>query len=170
MAWHRQTVLFFTAAALATTTLVLTAQDTRAIDTPTVFPDGQGLPAGSGTVASGRAIYARACASCHGADGRGQSAPPLTGGRGSLASSRPLQTIGSFWPYATTLWDYVNRAMPPERPGSLSGNEVYAVSAYVLWMNGIIAENDVMSATTLPRVVMPNRNGFVPDPRSATQR
>lgn len=165
MGWRKQAMPVVTLAWLASTMpLMLAAQDGRAIDTPTVFPDGKGLPAGSGTAAAGRAIYARACASCHGPDGRGQSAPTLAGGRGTLASSHPVQTVGSFWPYATTLWDYINRAMPSDHPGALSADEVYSVSAYVLWMNGLIAEQDVMSATTLPRVVMPNRNGFIAVP------
>lgn len=94
----------------------------------------------------------------------------LAGGRGTLASEHPIKTVGSFWPYATTLFDYVRRAMPFDSPQSLSPNEVYAVSAFVLFLNGIVDENAVMDAVTLPAVSMPNRNGFVSDPRPDTGR
>ena len=89
----------------------------------------------------------------------------LVGGRGSLATARPLKTIGSYWPYATTVWDYVRRAMPFDHPGTLSADDVYAVTAYVLFLNGIVGEQDVIDAQSLPKIQMPNRNGFVPDPR-----
>jgi cytochrome c len=91
--------------------------------------------------------------------------PILVGGQGTLATSRPLKTVGSFWPYATTLWDYINRAMPFDKPGLLKPSEVYAVAAYILNLNGIVGDNDVMDAKTLPKVKMPNRDGFVADPR-----
>ena len=157
------------AAVVAVVTTAVRGQD-RALDTPTILPDGRGLPAGQGTARAGRDVFAARCASCHGSEGRGAEAPPLAGGRGSLATPQPLQTVGSFWPYATTVWDYVNRAMPANRPGVLTSDEVYAVTAYLLWLNGIIADTDVMSAATLPRVTMPNRDGFVPDPRDTRQR
>jgi cytochrome c len=101
------------------------------------------------------------CAACHGANGTGKPADTLAGGIGSLSSAAPLKTVGSYWPYATTLFDYVRRAMPYDRPLSLSDNEVYAVSAYILALNGIIGEDATMNAKTLPQVEMPNRNGFV---------
>jgi cytochrome c len=130
-----------------------------------VLPDGRGLPPGSGTAEAGRAIYTRRCAACHGATGTEGPDHAIAGGRGSLATARPIKTVGSFWPYATTLWDYINRTMPYDRPGSLTPDEVYAVTAYVLHLNGITAERDVLSQTTLPAVRMPNRDGFVPEVR-----
>jgi hypothetical protein len=130
-----------------------------------IAPDGTGLPEGSGTVAGGREVFAAQCARCHGPRAQGDIGPVLVGGQGSLATARPLKTVGSFWPYATTLWDYINRAMPFDKPGLLKPSEVYDVAAYILSLNGIIAENDVMDAKTLPKVKMPNRDGFVADPR-----
>src|SRR6476660_8795004 len=131
-----------------------------------VAPDGGGLPEGSGTVAEGRTVYAARCASCHGPSGEGGGVgAALVGGQGTLAAARPLKTVGSFWPQATTVWDYVNRAMPFDQPGLLKPEEVYAVVAYVLNLNGIVAEDAVMNARTLPAVKMPNRDGFVADPR-----
>jgi mono/diheme cytochrome c family protein len=130
-----------------------------------IAPDGTGLPAGSGTVAAGRELFAAQCARCHGAAGEGEIGPRLVGGQGTLATLRPLKTVGSFWPYSTTLWDYVNRAMPFDRPGLLTAPEVYAAVAYVLNLNGIIGEDQVMDAASLPKVRMPNRDGFVPDSR-----
>ena len=130
-----------------------------------VLPDGRGLPPGSGTAERGRDLYARRCAACHGASGKEGPADILVGGNGSLATPRPLKTVGSFWPYSTTLWDYVNRAMPFDRPGLLEPSEVYAAVAYVLNLNGIIEAEQVMDATSLAKVKMPNRDGFVADPR-----
>jgi cytochrome c len=89
----------------------------------------------------------------------------LVGGQGSLATSRPQKTVGSYWPYATTLWDYIRRAMPFEHPGTLTTDEVYGATAYILFMNGIVKEQDVIDQTTLAQVKMPNRNGFTADPR-----
>ena len=130
-----------------------------------IAPDGTGLPAGSGTVAAGRELFAAQCARCHGPNGEGDVGARLVGGQGTLATPRPLKTVGSFWPYSTTLWDYVNRAMPFDRPGLLEPSEVYAAVAYVLNLNGIIAAEQVMDATSLAKVKMPNRDGFVADPR-----
>lgn len=131
-----------------------------------IAPDGGGLPEGAGTVADGRTVYSSRCATCHGSAGEGGGVgAALVGGQGTLATARPLKTVGSFWPYATTVWDYVNRAMPFDQPGLLKPEEVYAVVAYILNLNGIIAEDAVMNASTLPRVKMPNRDGFVEDPR-----
>jgi len=130
-----------------------------------IAPDGTGLPAGSGSVAEGRAVFAAQCARCHGPTGEGDIGARLVGGQGTLNTPRPLRTVGSFWPYATTLWDYINRAMPFDKPGLLQPAEVYAASAFILNLNGIIGEGDVMTAATLPKVRMPNRDGFVADPR-----
>jgi len=130
-----------------------------------IAPDGTGLPAGAGTVAAGRELFAAQCARCHGPKGEGDVGAALVGGQGTLRTARPLKTVGSFWPYATTLWDYVNRAMPFDRPGLLQPPEVYAAVAFVLNLNGIIEEDRVMDATSLPKVQMPNRDGFVADPR-----
>lgn len=130
-----------------------------------VGPEGLELPAGHGTAMEGKEVYAARCISCHGASGSEGPNDVLYGGEGTLATSRPLKTVGSYWPYATTLWDYVNRAMPFDRPTSLSSDAVYAVVAYVLYINGIVGETDVIDADTLPRIRMPNRDGFVTDPR-----
>ena len=131
-----------------------------------VLPDGQGLPPGSGTAEKGRAVYVAHCAACHGPTGKEGPNDVLAGGQGSLKSARPLKTVGSFWPYATTLWDYVNRAMPFAEPRSLPADDVYAVTAYVLYLNGIVSERTVLSQETLPEIDMPNRNGFIPDNRA----
>jgi cytochrome c len=130
-----------------------------------VAPDGRGLPAGSGDVATGARVFAAQCAACHGARGEGGLGDPLVGGHGTLASAKPKRTVGSYWPYATTLFDYIRRAMPYNAPESLSADEVYAVSAFLLNQNGIVPANTRLDAASLPRVVMPNRDGFVPDPR-----
>lgn len=131
-----------------------------------VLNDGRGLPAGSGTAAQGKDVYSRRCTKCHGAEGQGrEEGGPIAGGKGSLTSPKPLKTVGSYWPYATTLFDYVRRAMPFDRPGTLSNEQVYQLTAHVLFLNGIVGENDVMDAKSLPKVQMPNRDGFVKDPR-----
>ena len=130
-----------------------------------IAPDGTGLPEGSGNAVAGQEIFAMQCARCHGNKAQGDVGPALWGGKGTLATARPVKTVGSFWPYATTLWDYINRAMPFDKPGLLKPSEVYAVSAFILTINGIIGENDVMDSKTLPKVRMPNRDGFVADPR-----
>ena len=131
-----------------------------------VGPDGKGLPAGSGTAKQGAPIYARKCAACHGKNGTEpvpQVPPrPFVGGQGTLKSLNPLKTIGSYWPFAVPIWDQINRAMPPGEEGSLRADEVYALTALLLYWNGIIKENDVLDAKTLPKIQMPNRNGFVP--------
>lgn len=130
-----------------------------------IAPDGSGLPAGSGTPAEGKEVFAARCASCHGGKGEGGSGPALVGGQGTLNTAKPLKTVGSYWPYATTVWDYTNRAMPFNQPGLLKPSEVYAVTAYILNLNGIIGDNRVIDARSLPKVKMPNRDGFVADPR-----
>jgi S-disulfanyl-L-cysteine oxidoreductase SoxD len=126
-------------------------------------PSGSGLPPGSGSVKQGALVYASKCQACHGERGTGKPMDALAGGIGSLASDQPVRTVGSYWPYATTLFDYVRRAMPTTAPMSLTNEETYAVSAYILNLNGIIAETDVMNAQTLPLVEMPNRHGFISD-------
>ena len=127
-----------------------------------IGPDGAGLPPGRGTPKQGEMVYAEKCVACHGEKGAGKPNDQLVGGRGSLSGDQaPVKTVGSFWPYATTLFDYVRRAMPLNAPKSLSDDEVYAVCAYILQLNGIIGEADAMDAETLPQVQMPNRDGFV---------
>ena len=136
------------------------AEEIKAWDI-SIPPSGAGLPAGSGSVKQGAVVYTSKCQTCHGAKGAGKPADALAGGQGTLASNNPVRTVGSYWPYATTLFDYVRRAMPVQNPMSLTDDEVYAVSAYILRLNGIIAEDAVMNAQTLPQVKMPNRDGFV---------
>jgi len=130
-----------------------------------IAPSGAGLPAGRGDVAEGRRVYMQVCATCHGPSGTEGPMDKLAGGRGTLDSAKPVKTVGSFWPYATTLFDYVRRAMPFTQPQSLSNEQVYAVTAYLLYLNGIIAEDAVLDAASLPKIQMPNRGGFFPDPR-----
>ncbi|MCZ6748331.1 MAG: cytochrome c [SAR324 cluster bacterium] len=133
-----------------------------------IMPDGHGLPPGSGTPAEGEAVYQRNCAPCHGANLEGSAilgADRLIGGRGSLATVEPIKTVESYWPYATTLYDYIGRAMPFNLPGSLSADEVYAVVAYILMRANIVEAGTEMNAQSLPQVRMPNRDGFIPDSR-----
>lgn len=143
------------------------AADIAAVDID-AMPDGRGLPPGQGAYEEGKQVYAVQCAACHGQDlggvaGTGGAA--LIGGRGTLASGKPKKTVESYWPYATTLFDFTKRAMPFFTPGSLTDDEIYAVSAYILVEAGIIGKDEVMNADTLPKVVMPNRDGFIADPR-----
>jgi len=132
-----------------------------------VTSDGEGLPPGSGTVQEGKEIFARLGAKCHGAGGEGtEGVPALVGGQGTLDTDAPMKTVGSYWPYAPVLFDYIRRAMPADNPQSLTPDEVYALCAYLLFLNGIVPEDAVMDALKLPQVVMPNRDGFTsPDPR-----
>jgi S-disulfanyl-L-cysteine oxidoreductase SoxD len=136
--------------------------------------DGKGLPPGKGDYAAGKQVYETACAACHGASLMGVANLPdmpagaalrLIGGRGTLTSQKPILTVESYWPYATTLFDYVRRAMPFQAPGSLTTDEIYAVSAYILGEAKIIDKSTVLDAQSLPKVQMPNRDGFIPDPR-----
>lgn len=132
------------------------------------MPDGRGLPSGEGGYEARKAVYATKCAACHGQNlegGKGTGGAALIGGRGSLTSGAPKKTVESYWPYASTLFDYVRRAMPFNAPGSLSNDEIYAVSAFVLAEGNIIDKSAAMNATTLPKVEMPNRDGFIADPR-----
>lgn len=146
-----------------------TADEIRARDID-VMPDGRGLPPGRGTVAEGAAVYAAKCASCHGKDGEGASAERLVGRNGGdsfafATNPKLVRTVGSYWPYATTLFDYTQRAMPFQRPGTLAPSETYAVVAYLLFQNGIVKEDAVMDQATLPKVVMPAHSKFVVDDR-----
>ena len=125
-------------------------------------PDGSGLPPGTGTPAEGEAIYNTKCVACHGLNGAGVPADRLVGGHGTLKDATPVKTIGSYWPYATTLFDYIRRAMPYHEPHSLTDGEAYALTAYLLHLNGIIAADATMDATSLPKVQMPNRANFLP--------
>jgi len=135
-----------------------------------ITPDGMGLPPGRGTAIEGEAIYVAKCQACHGEKGTKPGdalAGALVGGMGTLAPDKtPIKTVGSFWPYATTLFDYVRRAMPFQESKSLTADELYAVSAYILNLNGIIGPNDAIDAHSLPKVRMPNRDGFTPFPRN----
>ncbi|MBI4458727.1 MAG: cytochrome c [Acidobacteria bacterium] len=166
-----------------------TQEEIRARDIA-IGPEGKELPPGSGTAKEGAKIYAQKCAYCHGPTGA-EDVPgaanlwpypafigtrpvrPLVGGKGTLASPDPLRTIGSFWQVATSIWDYINRTMPPKEEGTFSADELYALTAFLLYRNDIIQETDVIDAQTLPKIQMPNRNGFVPprpewNPRETT--
>src|SRR6267154_27635 len=125
-------------------------------------PDRKGLPGGSGSVAQGAAVFAQKCAACHGANGEGTpSGDRLVGGIGSLNTANPVKTVNSYWPYATTVFDYIRRAMPITNPQSLQNEEVYALTAYVLSFDNVVAKDAVLDAASLPKVQMPNRAGFV---------
>ncbi|WGR73680.1 MULTISPECIES: cytochrome c [unclassified Bradyrhizobium] len=127
--------------------------------------DGSNLPQGRGTVSHGREVFDQQCASCHGEKGEGGVGDRLVGGQGTLGMAKPIRTVGSYWPYATTLFDYIRRAMPQNAPQSLSNDDVYAVSAYLLSLNGLVAADATLDAKSLAAIKMPNRDGFVRDPR-----
>jgi len=134
-----------------------------------IRPDGKGLPPGSGSVEDGEPLYEAKCASCHGSFGEGVGRyPVLAGGEGTLANERPERTIGSYWPYASTVWDYINRAMPFPQPQSLSNEEVYAITAYVLYLNDLVEDDFVLTADNLASIEMPNKDGFFFDDRPDT--
>jgi len=126
----------------------------------TIMPDGEGLPEGSGNAVAGAEVYQQHCLACHGEGGAGGINDVLVGGQGSLTTEQPIRTIGSFWPYATTLFDYIRRAMPYQAPGTLSNNQIYSLAAYLLFRNDIIGQNVELNAETLPTVEMPNRDNF----------
>ena len=126
-----------------------------------VKPDGTGLPKGGGNPVHGKTVYETHCLACHGPGGQGGIKDRLVGGHGTLTSDKPIKTVGSFWPYATTLWDYIRRAMPYEAPGSLSVDDTYAVTAYILNLNNIVPPDATLDQTTLVKIRMPNRDGFV---------
>jgi cytochrome c len=136
------------------------APDAIALLPETIFPDGRGLPPGSGTAARGAALYTRLCIQCHGPEGRGGSAPELAGGRSPLDSAYPDQNIGNWWPYATTLFDFIRRAMPMAAPGSLSDEDCYALTAWLLERNGLWPATRPLDAAGLAALRMPNREGF----------
>jgi S-disulfanyl-L-cysteine oxidoreductase SoxD len=144
-----------------------TASDLQRFTSP--LPDGRGLPPGSGSVAQGKVVYQEQCLACHGQKLEGGIGDKLIGGRGSLVNDNPakapVKTVESYWPYATTLFDYVKRAMPLLAPGSLTDDQVYAVTAYILSEAKIVGADAVLDAGSLAKVVMPNRDGFIPDPR-----
>jgi S-disulfanyl-L-cysteine oxidoreductase SoxD len=170
MLWHRNIALAAVAAlSISSSALAYefgrtaTPEEIKLWDID-VRPDGKGLPEGSGTVAQGKSVYTDNCAACHGVNGQGGIKDRLVGGQGTLASDQPIKTVGSFWPYATTFFDYIHRAMPYQAPGSLSVDDYYALTAYILSLNGILAPDGKLDKDTLPKVKMPNRGGFIPDP------
>ena len=131
-----------------------------------VRPDGLGLPDGSGDVATGEEIYTERCASCHGVFGEGEGRwPVLAGGQGTLTSARPVKTVGSYWPYLSTVWDYVHRAMPFGEAQSLQDDEVYAVTAYLLYLNDLVDDDFVLSRENFTEIRLPNEPNFIPDNR-----
>ena len=134
-----------------------------------IRPDGKGLPPGSGSVEDGEMLYEGKCASCHGSFGEGVGRyPVLAGGEGTLTNNRPERTVGSYWPYASTLWDYIHRAMPFPQPQSLTDEEVYAITAYVLYLNDLVEDDFVLTADNLAAIEMPNKDGFFFDDRPDT--
>jgi len=137
-----------------------------------VTPNGDGLPPGSGSQATGAKIFAEKCAACHGVTALGKKVPGrapyprLIGGFGTLTAKKPVKTVGSYWPYATGVFDYIRRAMPFYSPGSLSNDEVYALTAFILAKNKAIPSDAVMNASSLPKVKMANAKGFFPSQQS----
>lgn len=169
MSWHKKVAL--TATIIGTLMTSAKAYDFGRAATPEeiklwdidVQPDGTGLPDGRGTVAHGKEVYEQNCEACHGSNGEGGIKDRLVGGQGTLATDKPLKTVGSYWPYATTLFDYIRRAMPYTAPGSLSADDTYAVTAYILSLNGIVPTDGKLDEELLSKVKMPNRDGFIPD-------
>lgn len=167
----------FIAVLLALLSPTLLAQETPRLGTPIdesqlqawdliISPDGAGLPSGNGTAAQGKIIYEQQCAACHGVQGQGAAGVPALAG-GAISATPALLTVGSYWPYSSTLYDYVRRAMPPTAPKSLSDTEVYQVVAYILHLNGLVEEDFLVDSASLPKIEMPNHAGFVD--RSALQ-
>jgi mono/diheme cytochrome c family protein len=139
-----------------------TAQEVQAMDIA-IGTDGKELPPGSGNAKTGARLFGEKCAACHGESQEGSAqAPALVGGKGTLTSLHPKMTAGSYWPFATTIFDYIRRAMPRYAEGSLKVDEVYSLTAFILYRNEISKEDDVIDATTLPKIKMPNRDGFIP--------
>jgi len=131
-----------------------------------VRPDGKGLPPGSGSVEDGEYLYEDKCAECHGSFGEGVGKfPVLAGGEGSLRDDRPQKTVGSYWKYTSTLWDYIHRAMPFPQPESLEDDEVYAITAYVLYLNELVEDDFVLNRENLSSIRLPNEGNFIPDDR-----
>ena len=131
----------------------------------TIYPDGRELPEGQGTPAQGEELYRVRCEECHGPEAKGGDHAALVGGHDTLATDRPKKTTIGYWPYATTVFDYIRRSMPFDKPGSLTDDQVYAVTAYLLSLDKVIGPDETMDRETLPKVEMPNKDGFVPDPR-----
>lgn len=161
-------VIFVTSAAVAETQLSKPTSPAlgvaimeEAVTEPFILPDGTGLPQGSGDVSTGKTLYQRHCFACHGSEGVGGINDTLAGGVDTLTSDTPLKTIGSYWPYATTLFDYVRRAMPYPNPGSLTDNQTYALTAYLLHINDILPETAELNAEKLSLIEMPNQQGFI---------
>lgn len=161
------TMLFYTGVSVANAddarpgfSEVATAADVARVYL-SIQPDGGNLPEGSGTAEQGEPLYQTYCASCHGVDGEGTLADKLVGGHGTLASDAPVKTLGSYWPYATTVFNYVRRAMPYLEPMSLTNDDYYAITAFLLNRNDIIAADAILDKESLPEVVMPNRDGFI---------
>ena len=138
----------------------ITPEEIASWDT-SIFPDGEGLPEGEGNVHEGEKIFQSRCIACHGENGLGFTADQLAGAKTSLTSQYPEKTIGSYWPYATTLFDFIRRSMPMDAPDSLTNNETYSLTAYLLYLNNIFDENDKMTAKKLVEIKMPNHNGFI---------
>lgn len=139
-----------------------TPQEIQAMDIA-IGTDGKELPPGSGNAKTGARLFAEKCVACHGENQEGSAqAPALVGGKGTLTSLHPKMTAGSYWPFATTIFDYIRRAMPRYAEGSLKPDEVYSLTAFILYRNEIIKEDDVIDAATLPKIKMPNRDGFIP--------
>lgn len=169
MSWPRSAALGLSAALVGT--LVASATQFGRVASPEeirlwdidVRPDGTGLPDGRGSVARGGQVFEENCAACHGDHGQGGLADRLAGGQGSLASARPVKTVGSFWPYATTLFDYVRRAMPQPALQTLGDDDTYAVVAYIPNLNGLVPADAILDRASLPAIRMPNRDGFVPE-------
>ncbi len=141
-----------------------TAEEIKAWDI-TIGPQGRELPEGQGTAEEGLRVYTTQCEECHGAEAKGADEGALVGGHETLATDKPKKTAVGYWPYATTLFDYIRRAMPFKRPGSMTDDQVYAVVAYLLALDKVIAQDEVVNRESLPKVQMPNRDGFIPDPR-----
>ena len=140
-----------------------TPEEIQALDI-SIGPEGKELPPGSGTAREGAKLYAERCAQCHGPTGAERAVyhRPLVGGKGSLTTLQPVKTIGNYWAFATTIWDYIRRAMPLDKPGSLRVDDVYALTAFLLYRNEIVREDDVLNATNLPQIQMPGRKLFFP--------
>lgn len=137
----------------------LTSEETLHLNSH-VFPNGEGLPEGTGTISDGRIVYDSHCAACHGQRGEGASAVELIGDRELLNTEFPDKGIGVYWPYAPTLFEYIKRAMPPDNPGSFTPQQLYSVTGYVLYLNDLLPENTSVNSKTLTEIVMPNRDGF----------
>ena len=141
-----------------------TEEEVRAWDI-TIYPDGRELPDGKGAPAEGQEVYRVRCEECHGPEAKGADQAALVGGHETLATDKPKKTATGYWPYATTVFDYIRRSMPFDRPGTLTDDQVYAVTAYLLSLDNIIGTDEEMNRETLPKVAMPNKDGFIPDPR-----